>query len=151
MAKALHENPQKKHLYYRNRWLFDPDYRQHLLDYARCRYAQKRVLLQQWLEEKGLKLACSKCPEDHPATIDFHHRNPAEKDMAIMTMLQKGCSRRKIEVEIDKCDILCSNCHRKLHDALRKAESGVHPRRRPLTRPGYGSCVEQGSLWVWRA
>ena len=44
---------------------------------------------------------------------DFHHRNPEEKDFSIGDgLLHKW---EKIEPELDKCDLLCSNCHRIRH------------------------------------
>lgn len=58
-----------------------------------------------------LKIKCIKCGESHPATLDFHHINPNEKDQDIAKMT----SRKKILEESKKCIILCSNCHRKLH------------------------------------
>lgn len=63
----------------------------------------------------GLKVQCSQCGESHPATLDFHHRDKSEKEFSISTAVANGSSLKRILAEIKKCDVLCSNCHRKVH------------------------------------
>jgi hypothetical protein len=49
--------------------------------------------------------------------LEFHHRDPNQKDFTIahlrLTSWKKNES--KIKLELDKCDLLCSNCHREQH------------------------------------
>lgn len=48
--------------------------------------------------------------------LSFHHRDPSEKKFII-----SGNHCRKWEIvreELDKCDLLCANCHMELHDEL---------------------------------
>lgn len=49
-----------------------------------------------------------------PAIYDFHHLDPNEKDFNIS---RKGYtySWNKVKIELDKCILLCANCHRKRH------------------------------------
>ena len=57
---------------------------------------------------------CMKCGGEFPPYVyDFHHRDPSEKDTSIGTL----CSRTWLKVlkELQKCDLLCSNCHRIEH------------------------------------
>jgi hypothetical protein len=61
----------------------------------------------------GLK--CQICGEDHPATIVFHHRDPTKKKWPIARGIADGYSKEIILEEMDKCDVLCANCHHKLH------------------------------------
>lgn len=68
-----------------------------------------------WLEEYKSNLSCCFCGESHPATLDFHHLDAAQKENSIAKMAAGGCSRKKILEEIDKCIVVCSNCHRKIH------------------------------------
>lgn len=60
------------------------------------------------------RMKCIKCGEADRACLDFHHRNPSEKDGNVSHMLQLGSVENAMK-EAEKCDILCSNCHRKLH------------------------------------
>lgn len=74
-----------------------------------------REKLVNWLKDLRGTLRCIKCGEDHPACLDFHHRNPDEKFMEIANMVRNCFGIAKILEEISKCDVLCANCHRKLH------------------------------------
>ena len=53
-----------------------------------------------------------------PVIFDFHHRNPEKKEFVWAKMKLK--SDEKILSELDKCDLLCSNCHRKGHHEKRE-------------------------------
>ena len=59
-------------------------------------------------------LFCQECGENHPATLDFHHREGEVKSFTISENLQ-NYGWEKIKKEMAKCDVLCSNCHRKHH------------------------------------
>lgn len=75
-----------------------------------------------WYIDYKSKLKCVKCGEDHPACLDFHHKNPNEKDFNISINIGSTYSINKILNEIEKCDVLCANCHRKLHYTIRNNE-----------------------------
>lgn len=63
------------------------------------------------------------------AIYDFHHREEDNDYTSISKLLGRYANEYnlalsidgKLQTELDKCDLLCSNCHRKLHDKL-KAE-----------------------------
>ncbi len=67
-----------------------------------------------WVWEFKKKLRCSICGEDHPSCLDFHHRDPSKKEFSMGRLLRKS-NKEDAMKEIKKCDILCSNCHRKMH------------------------------------
>lgn len=72
-------------------------------------------------------LKCSMCPESHPATLQFHHRNAGEKDFIISEAIRGRRAWSSILKEIQKCDVLCANCHAKLHYELAMMElRGTH-------------------------
>jgi hypothetical protein len=61
---------------------------------------------------------CQACGEDHPATLQFHHRDPSTKLFGISTKVLATPKKFPWEVvvaEIEKCDLLCANCHAKHH------------------------------------
>lgn len=68
---------------------------------------------------------CSKCPEDHVSCLEFHHRDPSKKEHSISNMLAQGRSLDKILEEIEKCEVLCSNCHKKLHYEEKNGSSNL--------------------------
>jgi hypothetical protein len=49
--------------------------------------------------------------------LEFHHRNPNKKEFNISG---RSIKFEKIKVELDKCDLVCCNCHRELHEELNK-------------------------------
>ncbi len=54
------------------------------------------------------------CGESHPCCLDFHHRDSKLKERVISkAMWEWGAERLKNEIE--KCELICSNCHRKHH------------------------------------
>lgn len=68
-----------------------------------------------WFENYKKDKKCSICGESHPACLDFHHLDPNIKEFNIGIIVRSTYSIKKIIKEINKCIILCSNCHRKLH------------------------------------
>ena len=57
---------------------------------------------------------CSSCGETfHPAVYEFHHTDPSTKDRDPSKMLQLSLTR--LTEELDKCVLLCANCHRIEH------------------------------------
>lgn len=63
---------------------------------------------------------CQKCGYDKCAnSLDFHHIEPEHKDFGIS---EKGYTRSWEEVkgELDKCMLVCKNCHGEIHEELSK-------------------------------
>lgn len=55
---------------------------------------------------------CVKCGYNKcPTAMTFHHREPHEKE----ALISKISSWPKMQVELDKCDLLCHNCHIETH------------------------------------
>jgi len=77
-----------------------------------------RTAKKAWLDSQ--KLVCCRCQETHPACLEFHHRDPATKSM-LLSVGVAHYSLARLKAEVKKCDIICSNCHRKLHWDERQA------------------------------
>ena len=68
------------------------------------------------VEYKGGK--CEKCGYNKCVdALDFHHRNPDEKDFSIGG---KSWSFERLKNEVDKCILVCANCHREIHYNIKK-------------------------------
>lgn len=78
------------------------------------RKKNKRRKQRKWLDSFKKSLACIKCGENRWWVLDFHHRDPKQKDTSVSRLI-KSASRERVLKEIKKCDVLCSNCHRDLH------------------------------------
>lgn len=64
-------------------------------------------------DEYKQTLSCKKCGENRYYLFEFHHRDPSKKDFAISDRTRTPSSQ--LIEEIEKCDVLCSNCHREWH------------------------------------
>lgn len=74
---------------------------------------QKRIL--EWYREYKTNLGCADCGERHPACLEFHHKDRSDKSYTIARVISRASSVKAIMKEIDKCELLCANCHRKRH------------------------------------
>jgi hypothetical protein len=61
-----------------------------------------------WKQERG----CVVCEENDPICLDMHHLDPSIKDIELSKLHN---SPKRLKSEREKCVVVCSNCHRKLH------------------------------------
>lgn len=90
------------------------------LAYYRRHRAEKR----EWLEAFKGDHGCLKCGEMDHRCLQFHHRDPKTKIRTISAFYGGTWGIDVIQAEIEKCDVLCANCHIKYHrdeDAKRRA------------------------------
>jgi len=76
--------------------------------------SNKYVKKQKMLALSYLGWECKMCglQSDYPEVYDFHHLNPDEKNISLSCYTSSFLDRIS---ELDKCVVLCSNCHRILH------------------------------------
>lgn len=67
-----------------------------------------------------MERGCQRCPERHEAVLVLHHRDPKAKDVDLATAVCNMWSEERLLAEMEKCDVLCANCHLKLHWAERQ-------------------------------
>jgi len=51
------------------------------------------------------------------STLEFHHLDPNKKEFQISSKLHSR-SWKNIVKELDKCVLVCSNCHREIHEGV---------------------------------
>jgi hypothetical protein len=95
MKEAYHKNPKRKN----------------------DRNESLRIEIRKEVETIKAKAGCKCCPEREPACLDFHHLNSEEKEDTIANLVCKR-SRTRLFEEIQKCVVVCSNCHRKIHAGI---------------------------------
>lgn len=81
----------------------------------RQRVRERRDQIREWYREYKKSLRCGRCGEDHPACLQFHHTCPDEKELSLSQAFRAGWSLERLQSEIAKCEVLCSNCHFKEH------------------------------------
>jgi hypothetical protein len=69
---------------------------------------------------------CQRCDfqTDILEVYDFHHRDPSEKEFD-MSHGGKNISLERCKIEVDKCDLLCKNCHAIVHRELYLKRHGL--------------------------
>lgn len=63
------------------------------------------------------------------AALEFHHRDPRTKEFGIGAFIS---SKQRLKVELQKCDLVCANCHRRRHERAVRNTSPSHELRRAL-------------------
>lgn len=65
-----------------------------------------------WMDSLKQGLPCSDCRGNFPPYVmDWDHVR-GEKEFSLGDTLSNNISRERILVEIEKCDLVCANCHR---------------------------------------
>ena len=85
----------------------------YLQEAVKRRRIKLRKMAREYKGNKCIICGYNKCPR----ALSFHHRNPKIKSFGISA---QGLTRswEKIKAEIDKCVLLCSNCHMEVHDGI---------------------------------
>ena len=91
------------------------DYYRRNTEKVKQRVYDRRDAMKVRYQELKTALSCERCGFDHPAALDFHHDDPEKKTLAVSRMVCDGWSEARILQEIEKCSVLCANCHRIEH------------------------------------
>lgn len=67
------------------------------------------------------RCGCCICGETEPCCLDFHHLRDKEFELA----KAPDVSKERLYKELEKCIVLCANCHRKLHAGIISLPNGV--------------------------
>lgn len=65
---------------------------------------------------------CEFCKEDDFRCLVFHHKDGEVKKNDVARLVSNGSSLKVLNEEIEKCNMLCANCHSKIHFYVRLAE-----------------------------
>lgn len=81
----------------------------HVLDLGRHLTSNQVKLLAYLLSHP-----CADCAERDPSVLEFHHVYTEEKEANISKLIRSNTWEAALK-EINKCVVLCANCHRKRH------------------------------------
>lgn len=82
------------------------------------RVAERKRKQIQWFKDWKEGQSCVVCGEDERVALDLHHLNEDHKSYTPSQMSRDGVSIKTMQEEIDKCVVLCANCHRKHHGGV---------------------------------
>lgn len=72
------------------------------------------------------KERCGCCGETEQVLLVFHHKNPKEKTMNVPEMASRRFTKKAISAEIEKCIVLCWNCHVRIHAFDREEQKALN-------------------------
>jgi len=67
---------------------------------------------------KKKEQGCCLCGEKTICTLDFHHTDPSKKEYEISQLIKWNFKIDRLIGELDRCVVVCSNCHRKIHAGI---------------------------------
>lgn len=76
--------------------------------------AEQQKEINQYIVEQRKLCGCQKCGEKRLYLMEFHHINAEDKINTIAHMI-KSASSESLIAELNKCLVLCANCHREFH------------------------------------
>lgn len=82
-------------------------------DKAVAHRTSRRRELRDYLRELRKDVPCADCGGIFPPTcMDWDHTDPSQKEFNIAKAVSELYTKEKIHAEIDKCELVCANCHR---------------------------------------
>lgn len=81
----------------------------------RMLYVNKKRNIKAYVLGYLLTHPCIECGEEDVRVLEFHHRDKKTKCFDVGGAWGKR-NLLAVQKEIDKCDVLCSNCHKKIQN-----------------------------------
>ena len=79
--------------------------------YVKEKYQERKGKVNEFKSQEG----CQKCGDKRSYVLDYHHIDPQTKEATIARITSNNNKMNDIQKEIEKCVILCANCHREYH------------------------------------
>lgn len=67
--------------------------------------------IKQYLWDYKVQRGCADCLETDPVVMEFDHIG--DKSFTISNFASKGKTLSKVKLELQQCEVVCANCHRK--------------------------------------
>jgi ribosomal protein L30E len=89
------------------------DLKYHIISNKKRKEYYRKV--REYIDSIKKNSSCFLCGENRFYTLDFHHKNPDNKKFGIANANMENRTIEEIQEEIDKCLIICANCHSEIH------------------------------------
>lgn len=85
------------------------------------------------ITQKARDVPCADCGVRYPYYVmDFDHIND-DKESSVSELAGTGISVNRLKIEMAKCEVVCSNCHRiRTHDRRESVSKGCKSRQTPV-------------------
>lgn len=114
-AKSCYRKKNKERLYKKAYAKHNKEYNKNNRDKINKKRNFRNRFLKNKIKTIKSQKGCLICGEQRHYCLDFHHIDPSTKKAKICDLL---CfSEKTVLEEIDKCTVLCRNCHKEQHNA----------------------------------
>jgi len=72
---------------------------------------RRQIAIKHLRDYKG-RIGCLDCGEKNPIVLDFDHKYQDTKKDSVSNMVKSNYGMEKIMAEVNKCEVVCANCHR---------------------------------------
>ncbi len=86
---------------------------------------------------------CERCLDSRPCVLVFHHKLKTEKEGSITNLITRTSRWSKLKDELDKCVLVCENCHREIHEGPKDNKNNKN-KKICLEFKGVNSCSKCG-------
>ncbi len=93
-----------------------------------------RPLAKQWISSYLDNHHCELCGERDQSCLQFHHKDKTTKKYNIAILVNEGPTIQRLQKEIEKCQVLCGNCHMIIHHMQIKRKPYVELSRKRKER-----------------
>ncbi len=95
----------------------------HCRECVRARVRGTQAKKRAWLTKHKLDHGCADCGySEHPAALDFDHLPEHEKMFGVKDGIA-SVSWERLRAEVEKCEVVCANCHRvRTHERRQQEE-----------------------------
>lgn len=99
--------------YRRDKYATDEEYRKATLEQAKKTRLSTKEANAIFIVEYLRRNPCVECGETDILVLEFDHIDPSTKMWNVGSMLSRSFTIHRIEEEVNKCRVLCSNCHQR--------------------------------------
>jgi len=111
--------------------------------------AEQKRKIYDWVDKYKEKKGCCECGIKDKRCLQLHHRDRDDKKSSVAQLIGKGYIFKTVKVEVEKCDVICANCHSIHHyDERRSGEWGAGKYTESIIEEDCVPIVEQLELFL---
>ena len=83
--------------------------------------AEQKRKIYEWVDNYKESIGCSNCGLKDKRCLHLHHRDSETKKRSVAQLIGKGYIFKTVKTEVEKCEVLCANCHSIHHHEERRS------------------------------
>jgi hypothetical protein len=73
--------------------------------------AEQKRKIYKWVDNHKSSTGCDHCGVKDKRCLQLHHKDSSTKKHSVATLIGKGYIFKTVKIEVEKCEVLCANCH----------------------------------------